>query len=127
MNYDSLGRSTKKRFCCRHRNSSVLSLGSQQKTDKTNSVHIAANSNNKTKTSYDTRSSFFQNIAQNIICFILVIPAPFDAKYWGSERKGCLSHQVKRCQICVKVSTSISPGISWKIMGIRYKRAHIVW
>ena len=127
MNYDFLERTAKPNLGYRHRYRSVFSRGLQPKMHQTNTVRITPRSNEKIEPSYYTRVSFFKNFSQNITNYFFVVPIPLDTKYWDGGRKGCMCHHVKDCQICEKVPISFHPAISWKIIGMRYKRVHIFY
>ena len=126
MNRDFVERTTKTNLFYRYRSRSLFSRGLQQKMPQTDPVRITPISHKKNQTSNYTRFPFIENFTQTISDHFFAVSIPLDTKYLGDKNKNCMSHRVKGCERCEIAVISFPPAISWKIMGMRYHRAHII-
>ena len=126
MNRDFVERTTKTNLGYRYRSRSSFFHGLQQKMPHTDPVRITPISHEKNQRSYYTRFPSIENFTQTITDHFFAVSIPLDTKYWSGQNKNCMSHRVKGCERCEIALTSIPPIISWKIMGVRYNRAHII-
>ena len=126
MKCDFVERTAKTKLSYRNRSRSLFSRGLQKEVPQTDPLRVTPRPSKTIETSYCTRFSFFTDFTQNMTNYFFAVPMPLDIKFWDGRYRGCMCHHLQNCQICEDVPISFHPAVSCKILGMRFKRAHII-